>query len=254
MIDRPSFKKFLNCIIKVRYRNKIRSLLPSFMHKRASYSQCGEDLILYHLLRNVFKLKKINFLDIGANHPFHLSNTSLFYSKNAVGTLVEPDPYFAKLLRSKRPRDKVLESGVHFSGEQTSEFYILDSPTLNTFSKVEMERYIQMGHELESTIIVKLINVNEILSQVGKLDFLNLDIEGLDLQILKMVDWAKYRPKSICVETINYENEKEPKKQIEIIKYMEEMNYFVYADTYINTIFVDNVAWKEHWSVEAKST
>lgn len=253
MNDKLNFKKIFNSFVKVRYRNKIRSLLPSIMHKRESYSQCGEDLILHHLLKNIFKLSKVNYLDIGANHPFYLSNTALFYSDNSVGTLVEPDPYFANLIRKKRSRDNVLEYGVHFSGEKTAEFYILDSPTLNTFSKNEMERYVQMGHELDKTIVVNLMNVNEILSQTGKLDFLNLDIEGLDLQILKMIDWKKYRPKSICVETINYENQKEPKKQMEIIKYMEEQDYSVYADTFINTIFVDNHVWHEHWSELAKS-
>ena len=248
MIYKLSFKKFLSALISVRYRNRIRSLLPSIMHKRISYSQCGEDLIICHLLSNLFKLKKINFLDIGANHPFHLSNTALLYQNGGRGVLVEPDPYFAKLLRKKRPRDIVIESGVHFSGGQTADFYVMDSPTLNTFSEEEMLRYVAMGHKLTNTIKVSLLNVNSILESIGELDFLNIDIEGLDFAVLQMIDWKKYRPKCVCVETIAYEKNKEPEKLKEIINLMQGNDYLLYADTFINSIFVDKYQWQNHWN------
>jgi hypothetical protein len=59
---------------------------------RTSYSQCGEDLIV----RCVFDFMKIpspTYLDIGAHHPQHLSNTFLFYQQGAHGVNIEPDPF-----------------------------------------------------------------------------------------------------------------------------------------------------------------
>ena len=240
-------RSYIKKHISTHLRNRIRSLQPNFLFKKISYAQSGEDIVINYLLDMMSGKSERRYLDIGANHPFYLSNTALFYQNGGKGFLIEPDPYFAKLLRKKRPRDIVIESGVHFSGTQTADFYVLDSPTLNTFSKEEMLRYVAMGHKLKNTIKVSLLNINDLLESVGKLDFLNIDIEGLDFAILELINWEKYRPKCICVETISYEMNKEPVKQSQIIRLMQSKDYFLYADTYINSIFVDKHQWLNHW-------
>jgi FkbM family methyltransferase len=233
--------------VSLERKNKFRSYLPDFTHKKASYSQSGEDLIINFLLNFVKDSTPITYLDIGANHPFHLSNTAFFYKKGGSGVLVEPDPYLSNLLRKKRPRDKVIECGVHFSGEKSAVFFIMDSPTLNTFSEQEMLRYVAMGHKLISKQSVDLIDVNSILEEVGELDFLNIDIEGLDYEVLQRIDWVRFRPKCVCVETIAYEKNSEPKKLHNIIELMSTSGYVLYADTFINSIFVDSTLWSNHW-------
>lgn len=229
-------------------RNQMRAMQPSFMFKTPSFSQCGEDLLIAFVLELMCGKRLKRYLDVGANHPFHLSNTALLYRAGGQGVLVEPDPFFANLLRKNRPRDKVLELGVHFSGEPLADFFVLDSPTLNTFSRQEMERYVSMGHKLTKTIPVELKNINTILEMSGEIDFMNLDIEGLDQTILEMVNWEKYRPKCICVETITYETQQEPRKLTEIIELMKRQEYILYADTYINSIFVDGREWHKCWN------
>jgi FkbM family methyltransferase len=164
------------------------------------------------------------------------------------GILVEPDPYYAKLLRKKRRRDKVVQAGVHFSGEEQADFFVMNIPTLNTFSRKEMERYVSMGHKLTATFPVTLKNINDILQQAGIIDFMNLDIEGLDKAILEMINWEKHRPTCICVETITYETQQEPVKHYDIIELMVEQGYILYADTFINSIFVDGFQWQAHWN------
>lgn len=241
-------RDLLRKIFSTRTRNVIRSLQPSFFFRKSSFSQAGEDIIIEFLLEMLVGKRPIKYLDIGANHPFHLSNTALLYKHGGSGFLIEPDPYFARLLRKERPRDEVVQSGVHFSGEDTADFYIMDSPTLNTFSEHEMMRYLHMGHQLVKTIKVNLIEINSILELVGSLDFLNLDIEGLDLAILEMIDWKKYRPVCICVESIAYEKNKEPEKLETIINLMHSKDYILYADTFINSIFVDKNRWKQNWN------
>lgn len=234
--------------ISVKTRNKTRSLLPSFLFKKSSYAQSGEDIIVSFLLDMISGSTPKKYLDLGANHPFHLSNTALLYKNGGSGVLVEPDPFFAGLLRKKRPRDNVMQCGVHFSGESSADFYIMDSPTLNTFSQQEMLRYVAMGHQLTNTINVNLLNINKILETAGELDFLNLDIEGLDFAVLKMIDWTKHRPKCVCVESIAYEKDKEPEKLENIINLMLSKDYILYADTFINSIFVDKHQWQSHWN------
>ena len=157
----------------------------------------------------------------------------------ARGVLVEPNPQLASVLRRKRPRDTILQCGVGVGEAKGADYYMFDSHTLNTFSQSEALRYSAMGEKQLGAIRIDLKNVNEILELVSHLDFINLDIEGLDLEILKGIDWDKYRPATLCVETITYETEKEPEKLEGIHSYLSSLGYKVYADTFINTIFLD---------------
>ncbi len=228
---------------------KIRSFQPSLMFRKASYSQCGEDLLISFVLDSILGSRPKKYLDVGANHPFKLSNTALFYSRGGQGALIEPDPYFAQLLRRKRPRDIVFECGVHFSGETQADFFIFDPPTLNTFSPIEKNRYVAMGHRLIKTVAVELKNINEIMQISGVPDFMNIDIEGLDKAVLETVDWKRYRPTCVCAETLSYETRHAPKKLNGIIELMLAQDYLLYADTFINSIFVDRLQWERCWHI-----
>lgn len=192
-------------------------------------------------------LRPKRYLDVGASHPFHFSNTALLYQAGGQGILVEPDPYYANLLRKKRPRDTVLQCGVHFSGADQADFFVMDSPTLNTFSQEKMQHYIAMGHLLTRTLTVELKDINDIMDMAGNLDFLNIDIEGLDISILERMDWKRYRPTCICVETLTYETQQKPIKLNNIIELMSAHEYILYADTFINSIFIDNHQWLKKW-------
>lgn len=245
-------RQLIKRYLSVESRNRIRARLPAMAFRKLSYSQCGEDLLIAFLLDLIHGKRPMRYVDVGANHPYHLSNTALLYSKGGCGILVEPDPAFARLLERKRPRDKVLPYGVHFSGGMEAEFYVFDSPTLNTFSDHERDRYISMGHRLVETLLVKLIDINKVLEMSGNVDLLNLDIEGLDEEILKRIDWHVHRPTCLCVETIGYETKGEPKKLFNILDYMAQQDYMLYADTFINSIFVDRRQWAAKHGIDCR--
>jgi len=232
-------KRFLTLEVK----NKMKAHIPRVFSLKNSYSQCGEDLIVAFLLDSMHGRRARSYLDLGANHPFKLSNTAYFYRQGGRGILVEPDPYLAKVLSRARPKDVVIQKGVHVQGLDHAEFFIMEPPTLNTFSKLEMERYVSMGHLLRKTETVALENVNTILSMSPALDFMTIDIEGMDSEVLRAIDWQVHRPTCICVETLTYEKNNEPRKITEINDYMIRQGYMLYADTYINSIFVDQEQW-----------
>ncbi len=240
-------KAYLKSIFTTEVRNRWRAKKPRFLLRQYSYSQSGEDLIVKFLLEMLCGKRPLRYLDVGANHPFYISNTALFYAEGGTGILVEPDPYFAELLRAKRPRDKVLQAGVHFAGDKKADFYIFDTPTLNTFSPHEAERYASMGHRLVRKLPVDLMDINDIMELCGKLDFMSLDVEGLDTDILEMISWEKYRPICVCVESAAYDARNEPKKVGEITEFMQAKGYLLYADTFSNSIFVDRGPWTAHW-------
>ena len=217
----------------------------SYSSQKISYAQCGEDLIVDFLLGSLLGIKNPIYLDIGAHHPWWLSNTYLFYKRGSSGINVEPDPYLFRNIVRYRPRDININKGVSFGpGSSKADFYIMSSRALNTFSKEEAERLNRAGtYKIEETMQIELIALREIFSKhlPGKeLDFLSIDVEGWDLEILKNIDFEKCPPKVICVETLAFGESPNFKKQEATMDFLLENNYSRYADTYINSIFVKN--------------
>ena len=214
--------------------------------QKISFAQSGEDLIIDYIFKNHLGVESPSYLDIGAYDPIVFSNTYLFYLKGGHGVLVEPDPDLAQQLRQNRSKDTVLNVGVSRSNSQ-ADFYLVTPPTLNTFSKKEYDQYklFYPGTQLRKVIKVKTLSLNKLLNKyfAKGLDILSIDVEGLDFELLSSIDFSKYRPKVICIETVRYEEGNTWVKPKNIPALLYENSYFLYADTFINTIFVDQKAW-----------
>lgn len=222
---------------------KIIRSFTAYAYKR-SYSQCGEDLIVRYIF-NVLKVHKPTYLDIGAHHPLHLNNTYTFYRHGSKGVSVEPDPKLHARIQRKRPGDVNLNVGV--AGESgTLDFYVMSAPTLNTFSLKEAKEAESSKVKIDKVLRIPVVSVNEILEQHfpnAAPDFLSIDVEGMDFEIVKSIELKRWRPKVICAETLSYSELTGGEKLNEIHQYLEGHGYRVYADTYINTIFIDRDVW-----------
>jgi FkbM family methyltransferase len=212
---------------------------------KISYSQSGEDIIVAYIF-DAMQIKTRHYLDIGTNDPVHLNNTYLFYSQGFSGVCVEPDPDLCKIISKERPRDKVIQVGIGDKKEKLP-FYMMEPHTLNTFSKKEAAAYQEHypWTSVRKVTKINLIPVNDVLKKYFKkgLDFLSIDTEGLDQEIIENIDFKKHRPVVICVETAVYKDKKTLKKNTGIINFLRKQNYFVYADTFVNAILVDYEAW-----------
>jgi FkbM family methyltransferase len=236
----------LRDLLRHRLMPKLRKLRHKYSENaKISYAQCGEDLILQHLFL-ALGVANVEYLDIGAHHPTHLSNTYLFYKGGGRGVCVEPDPSLFEEFVKRRPRDINLNCGVGIdSGD--AEFFLMSSSTLNTFSRAEAERYQSYGKQrILKTIRVPLKSVNEILETNCKScpNLVSLDVEGMEYPILLDFDFRRFRPEVFCLETLTYTEDRSETKLTDIIDLMHSNGYLTYADTYINTIFVDGAAWK----------
>jgi FkbM family methyltransferase len=221
---------------------KIAHPIIPHLYCRKSYSQAGEDVVIDYLLQSTY-INKPTYLDVGSNHPVLGNNTYFFYKKGGKGVLVEPDETIIPLIRKIRPRDKFLNIGVGLSNQKESDFYIFEISGLSTFSKEEaVYRGTQGNYKIIKVSKVQLKLINEIIAENFDSfpDFLSIDIEGLDLAVLKTLDFIKYPIPIICAETCTYsENHIKPKDNT-IVDFMISKGYFVYADTYVNTIFVNS--------------
>ena len=206
-----------------------------------SYSQCGEDLIIDFIFQQL-AIDKPSYIDIGAHHPRFINNTYLFYKKGARGISIEPDPSLIAEFNSLRKEDINLNIGI---GDKNGEadFYIMNEPTLNTFVREEAERTSDEkgGYHIKEVKKIMISPLADVINKYcnGKFpDLLSIDVEGLDEQILKSIDYNSAVPKVMCVETLTFSSKGKGVKKTELIEFVKSKGYMIYADTYINTIFV----------------
>jgi FkbM family methyltransferase len=211
---------------------------------KSSYAQQGEDLVVGDIL-HMLGVERPSYVDIGAHHPSINSNTYLFYKTGSRGLLVEPNPQYAALLRERRPGDAVLEAGIGVGSAAEADYYVIAGDgQLNTFSKEQADALVKLhgSKVLLQTLRRRLVNVNDALaehfaagSHLGSPDFVSIDVEGLDLDILKTLDFRRFRPKVFCVETSLLDGE----LNRAIVSLMSEQGYEARGGSFVNTVFVD---------------
>lgn len=70
-----------------------------------SYAQHGEDTLIFNMLTKVLKISKPSYIDIGAHHPYEISNTAIFYEHGCRGVNIEANPVLFKRFPVERPED-----------------------------------------------------------------------------------------------------------------------------------------------------
>lgn len=229
--------------IRYRFAGRLRRRLGQA--GRVSYSQCGEDMIARFVF-DALKIAQPSYLDIGAHHPTYLNNTYAFYEAGARGVNIEPDPDLFARFPKERPRDTNLNIGIGESAGQLT-FHVMSARTLNTFSAEEARAATEKGRAtIERTLQLPVRPVGDVLAEQfpqAAPDFLSLDVEGLDLEILKAWDFSRWRPKLACVETIVYAGGRGGGQRDDIAAHLQDCGYFAYAHTHVNTLFVDRAVW-----------
>jgi FkbM family methyltransferase len=210
---------------------------------RVSFAQQGEDLILYNLLHHVLKLKDPSYLDLGAGDPVLSNNTYALYGTGSRGVLVEPNPTLVEKLKSVRPGDVVVAAGVGVRDMSEADYYVIrDRWPLNTFSREDVAVLRKQFKEdpVEKILKMPLIQINRLIAEhfTTAPDLLSIDIEGMDLDVLKSMNFKAHRPAAICAET---KKPWERQDSTPIARFLRTRNYVPCAGSLYNTIFADGV-------------
>lgn len=224
-------------------KNLLRELQQIFLFRglyRCSYAQEGEDLILDRLFD---QQKSGFFVDVGAHHPMRFSNTYYFYTQGWRGVNIEPNPDSLSLFKKYRPKDINVNCGIAKT-RATLSYYMFNEPALNTFDfEVCNSRITDTPYQHIKTIDINVAPLSEVLANFcpkdRKIDFLTIDVEGLDLEVLKSNDWERYRPSWVLVEQLNLANVESLNFEIQV--YMKSLNYELFAKTF-NTLFYKDKA------------
>lgn len=246
-------------VTTIELAHKIELLQMSFQQKqfklfnKKTYSQAGEDAILMYACAMLgIPFEDCNYLDLGANQPVEMSNTYFFYERGARGVLLEANPLLIPELKKQRSGDTVLNQAVTDKSGETVTFHILNLDGLSKIGDISDILEANPDAKLEKSIEIKTICYNDIIETYFDKKapvILNLDIEGLEMQILQSMNLNVYRPLFMIIEMIPYSKVLTAGvKNQELLKYLNAQNYIEYAFTGINSIFIDKLQYEKFTS------
>ena len=178
------------------------------------------------------------YVDVGAHHPIRFSNTYYFYERGWRGINVEPAPNAIAQFDRIRPRDVNVALGVaEAPGRMT--YYVFDEQALNTFdAALARDREASTPYHVVRTETVAVERLEAILRDKlppgQAIDFMSIDVEGLDLQVLRSNDWAAYRPQFVLAEALGFRLEQAAQHPLH--QFMHDVGYELVAKT-LNTLF-----------------
>ena len=212
--------------------------------KRTRYSQWGEDQFIIDFFKDK---KKGIYFDVGCFHPFMYSNTCLLHNNGWRGVNIDINPTTIDLFNIVRPKDINLCTAID---ENKSEFkFYYDDPfsPVNTldkefykdskeahFKKYKKESFVgDIVKNVKSKTIDEILEISNLYTNI---DFLNIDIEGMDFKTLKQLVPKKLSPILISIETHDPANNK-LRDCDQIISFLKENNYIIYKRVGPSTLF-----------------
>ena len=209
--------KYFSNIYNLYWKHK--NFLP-----QKQYSCFGEDLFV----ADYFKNQDNGFyVDVGSYHPFFWNNTYLLHKKKWNGINIDANPLSTELFKFARPSDYSFNLAITNKGDNKIKlYYRRKMNVLNTTDESFAKRNFPNGYE---TIDVECSSLDNVLNKTKykdkTIDFLNIDVENTEKDVLESLSFETYRPKLICVE-IHSESEENLKSNM-TYKFLIEKDYHV---------------------------
>jgi FkbM family methyltransferase len=206
---------------------------------RASFAQEGEDLVLDRFLGG---RAGGFFVDVGAHHPSRFSNTRHFAARGWHGINVEADPALLAAFREQRPGDVNLHCGVGIA-PGSMRLHVFNDPALNTFDpEWAADRARLDDYWITSTVDVPIRRLDAILDEHRPpdtgIDFLSVDAEGLDLEVLQSNAWDRHRPEFVLVECVAATTLGDVADD-PVARYLSQQGYVAVGKTLYTVVFQD---------------
>ena len=231
-------KDFFSRIV---YRYLFFPFRPSRIIKalvRKSYAQTGEDLILDQLMPDT---KKGIYVDVGCGHPLAGSNTFYFYERDWRGLSIDANRKFRSSWKLMRPRDRFVNCSIEFSelNQNTREFFNFYADVYSSFDKDRALSLVNQGLELKGIEEVPVKDLSQLVkmflkdTQESEIQLLSIDVEGLELEVLRSFPFPEYMPEIICVEELT-----SPIHNTTLVReFLEKLGYLLVAYTGLSSIY-----------------
>ena len=209
---------------------------------RVSHAQTGQDVLVDFLLRRHRIIPKGPepyegfYVDLGCAFPVKHSNTYFFYERGWSGLCVDANPDMEAAFRRVRPRDAFVNLGI--GGEKaTLEFFLFANPELNRFggSKArvgprEALRSVEVVVDTPAALLHRHVAAGR------TIDFMSMDLEGLELAALGGMDWEAHRPRLLLIEAFGAPDKVAASPEATLLR---AQDYELVASTGHDAIFLD---------------
>jgi len=174
---------------------------PKIFFSKKNYSIFGEDKFIERYFGNK---PKGFYIDVGCYHPLDGNNTQLLYKKGWNGINLDINYYSIKLFNFLRKGDINIHSGISNKKNRLTMHYRKEINMLNTLDEKIAKMNFRNGYK-KKNIQVNTLNyfISKYFKKLDMIDFMNIDVEGVELNVLKSLNFKIYKPKLICVEIHN---------------------------------------------------
>jgi len=167
-------------------------LLKIYRNKKPSlhFGEFGEDIFINRILKNINQGK---YVDVGCYHPYKGSLTFKLYKRGWNGVNIDVSKTSIDLFNMSRKKDINLNLAIsNFDGET---FYYENSPINQQNSLIQMNK-------LQKKIKIKCLTLDTVLNNknLDEFDYLNIDVEGSELEVIKGFNLKRFNPKLITIE------------------------------------------------------
>lgn len=209
----------------------------------SSYAQQGENVVIMKLFTEVLKITRPSYIDIGAHHPYEISNTALFYSAGCWGINIEANPNLFPLFESERPHALNLCCGVGGKDADGTmmPFYMIDERSgRNSFNKLLVDCFIRDNPQfrIQEVRQIPIKSLRTIFTENGIEhcpDYMSIDIEGMEYDALRDFDLKDDGPKVLTLEISSYSGQGNLLKKL-----LSESGYFPWLKIYHNYTYIRN--------------
>lgn len=231
-------------------KRKVRHLL-GIKNDTDYYGQAGEDAIISKTFSFVIPVKNGRYVDVGSFHPYRHSNTYILYKAGWTGVNIDPRPGSKALFDRHRPKDINIEAGIAAENGTMTYYMISEDSTMNTFSRDNLAELGMLDH-VKKTIDVPVYSLRTLLEmypEVSTIDYLNIDAEGFEMEILQGIEFDRHSPKVISIEQNGFISLSDVYTS-DACKFLEHQGYIAYAKNilhakvstvfYLNRKLIDN--------------
>ena len=222
------------------YPPSIKKILAPYL--KVFFGQFCEDVIIGDLVDKTILPRTGFYVDLGGYHPIDKSNTMVLYLVGWKGMNVDANPEVMDMFKMARPNDINICCGVS-NKAGIMQYFTFEQNGVNTLSKEHALRMEKKGAQFKEIIDIPCREVNELLTTElppgQHIDLLNIDLEGLDEEILYALDWERFRPTVILFEifTTGIENH----VNSDIHRFLKDKGYKLFSALGLTVVYhIDN--------------
>ena len=217
-------------------------LFKSKFKSKKLYSNWGIDLLVKDILK---KKKRGIYIDVGCHHPLINNNTNMLYKNGWKGINIDLDFNSIDMFNYFRPKDDNILSALSNRKGQADLYFFHNRAAKNTISK-------SRGAGARSIRKIEVNTLDNIIKnskfKIKDIDFLSIDVEGNELNVLKGLNFKKYRPIIISIEFIKphikefYQHNIKDIEKSNIYKFMIRKKYKLINWVHDDLVFISKTS------------